>query len=347
MTVRMKYICGYTDNFFELLIYFMNKLYFPFIIIFWLFNFDATSAATYKETITVAKEGAADFRNIQAAIDSAKSFPDKPITIYVKAGIYKEKVTVHEWNTNLSIIGDKQGNTIIDYDDYFDKIDRGRNSTFFTATMQVNADDFHADYLTVRNSAGPVGQAIALALNANRVSFYNSRFIGNQDTLYLTGEGNLQYFKNCYVEGTTDFIFGGATAVLDNCQIHAKSNSYITAASTPKGVEYGLVFVNCKLTAAAGVDQVYLGRPWRSYAKTAFINSELGNHITAQGWHNWSNPAAEKTTKYVEYRNSGPGASHSDRVPWSSQLTKQEAKKFTPEHILSRKKNQNWFDRLN
>ena len=283
----------------------------------------------------VAQDGSGDYTTIQAAIDGAKSFPPERITIFIKDGVYEEKVTVHAWNPKISLIGESREGTIITHGDYFDKIDRGRNSTFFTYTLLVQANDFHARNLTVRNSAGPVGQAVALHVEGDRAVFENCRFLGHQDTIFASGEGSRQYFKDCYIEGTTDFIFGQATAVFEGCRIHSKADSYITAASTPEGEPFGFVFLDCRLTAEPEVDEVYLGRPWRNYAQTVFIRSEMGSHIHPEGWHNWSKPEAEETTFYAEYASSGPGAASSEeRVSWSKQLSMAEAERYTKENIF-------------
>jgi pectinesterase len=200
----------------------------------------------------VAKDGSGDYTSIQEAINNTKSFPYERITIFIKEGVYYEKVKIHEWNANLSLIGESKENTIITYDDYFGKKNLGRNSTFFTYTLLVEANDFVAKNLTIQNTSGEVGQAVALSVFSHRVAIINCRLLGNQDTLYASGIGK-QYYKGCYIESTTDFIFGSATAFFDNCQIHCKKNSYITAASTPEGAGNGFVFKNCTLTANAGV----------------------------------------------------------------------------------------------
>ena len=235
----------------------------------------------------------------------------------------------------MSIIGENREKTVITFDDYFDKLNLGRNSTFHTPTFLVQGNDFYMSNLTIENTAGEVGQAVALAVNANRVKVENCTITGNQDTLYVTGEGFKQYFSNCFISGTTDFIFGQATVFFENCEIHSKSNSFITAASTPPGVEYGYVFKNCKLISEPGMDAVYLGRPWRTYAKTVFLECEMGSHILPQGWDNWSNKEAEIESFYAEYNNSGPGFQPEKRVNWSHQLKKSEAKNYTKTNILS------------
>ncbi|WP_255510435.1 pectate lyase [Flavobacterium sp. GSA192] len=292
--------------------------------------------------IVVAQDGSGDYTSIQDAIYNSPSFPYKRVLITVKNGVYYEKVRIPEWNTKISLIGESKEKTIITYDDYFGKINLGRNSTFLTPTVLVEGNDFKATNLTIKNTAGPVGQAIALSVVADRVVVSNCVISGNQDTLYTSGEGFKQYFKDCFIEGTVDFIFGNATAVFDNCDIHSKSNSYLTAASTPESSKYGFVFMNCKLTADEKATEVYLGRPWRINAKTVYLNCEMGSHIRKEGWNNWSKTEAEKASFYAEYNCSGPGFQPENRVAWSHQLKKSEAKKYTLENILG-DSNSNWY----
>ncbi|MFD0836748.1 pectinesterase family protein [Mariniflexile aquimaris] len=284
--------------------------------------------------MVVAKDGSGDFTTIQDAIYASKAFPYQRVIINIKNGIYNEKVHVYSWNTKISLIGESKENTIISFDDYFNKIDLGRNSTFHTSTLLVEGNDFIAKNLTIQNTSGLVGQAIALSVNANRCYFENVALLGYQDTLYTAGEDFKQYFRNCYIEGTTDFIFGEATVLFESCEIRSKANSYITAASTPKNLAFGYVFKNCKLTADDNVTEVYLGRPWRTYAKTVFIECDMGDHIKPEGWHNWSNKEAETSAFYAEYNCKGEGFKPKNRVPWSHQLKKSEAKKYTIERIL-------------
>lgn len=288
-----------------------------------------------KLKITVAQDGSGDFTTIQSAIESCKSFPDTRITMYVKNGTYHEKVKIPTCNTGLSIIGESVEKTIISFGDYFNKMNQGRNSTFFTYTMLVEADDFYAKNLTIENSAGPVGQAVALHVEGNRCVFRNCRILRNQDTLYTAGQNSRQYFTDCYIEGTTDFIFGAATVLFEGCTVNSKTNSYITAASTVKGKPYGYVFRNCKITASEGVNKVYLGRPWRDYAKVVFMNCELEAHIVPEGWANWDKTTRDKTAYFAEFENKGKGANPEKRVSWSHQLTAKEVKKYTLENILT------------
>ncbi len=285
--------------------------------------------------IYVSQDGSGNYTTIQQAIDASKAFPDRRVTIYVKNGIYNEKIVVPSCNTTLSIIGESPENTIITYGDYFDRINRGRNSTFYTYTMLVEADDFCAENLTIQNSAGPVGQAVALHVEGTRCVFRNCRLLGNQDTLYTGGQDSRQYYENCFIEGTTDFIFGAATALFSRCTIYSKSNSYITAASTPQGKTYGYVFMNCSLTASDNVDKVYLGRPWRDFARVVFMNCDMGAHVVPAGWANWDGTSRDKSAFYAEYGNAGPGADLQKRVSWSRKLSAKEAEEYTIDKILS------------
>jgi len=293
-----------------------------------------------KYDFIVAKDGSGDFTTIQSAIEASKSFPYQRIRIYIKKGIYHEKVFIPSWNTKISLVGESKDSTIITNDDYFKKINKGPNSTFYTATLLIQGNDFHAENLTVENSAGAIGQALALAVEADRCSFKNCKFLGNQDTLYLAGENARQYFTGCYIEGTTDFIFGEATALFENCIIKCKSDSYITAASTPQAASYGFVFKNCMVTAVPGINKVYLGRPWRKYAKTVFINCNMGDFIAPEGWSNWAHADSDKTAFYAEYHSSGEGANTKERVSWSHQLTNKQAAKYNMQNIFCG--NQKW-----
>lgn len=314
----------------------------------WKNKYDKKAPPKDPFNVTVAKDGSGDYYSIQEAIDNSKSFPYERITIFIKNGIYKEKVKIHKWNPDISLIGESKEKTIITYNDYFGKINLGRNSTFYTQTLLVEGDNTILKNLTIENSAGEVGQAIALTVNSNEVSIINCKLLGNQDTLYTSGNGK-QYYKDCYIEGTTDFIFGNATAFFENCQIHSKKDSYITAASTKEETTFGYVFKNCAITADNNVTEVYLGRPWRLYAKTVFINSNLGKHILPEGWHNWSKKDAEKTSFYAEYKNTGEGFNPDKRVKWSYQLKASKAKKYTLKNVLGKHKKSSkkeWYEIL-
>jgi pectinesterase len=286
----------------------------------------------YKYVFTVAKDGTGDYKYIQDAIDAMRGFPLAPITLYIKNGVYDEKINLPANNTDVTFIGESVEKTIITFNDYSG---RGKLTTFTSYTAKISGNRFVAENITFVNSAGTVGQAVALFVDADMAVFKNCRFIGNQDTIYNGGELSRQFFINCFIEGTTDFIFGPATAVFQRCTIHAKSNSYITAANTPAGKKFGFVFLDCKIIADSVVKKLYLGRPWRAWSKTVFIRCELPGVIAPEGWDNWSNPENEKTTFYAEYKNSGTGAGISKRVNWSKQLSDKEAKDYTLENIFS------------
>jgi len=291
----------------------------------------AAWAQERQDTIVVSRDGTGNFRTLQEAIESARAFMDYTVTIYVKNGVYKEKVIVPSWVENIDIIGEDRDKTIITYDDH---ANINKMGTFRTYTVKVEGSDITFKNLTIENNAAQLGQAVALHTEGDRLKFINCRILGNQDTIYTGAKFTRLYFKDCYIDGTTDFIFGPSTALFEDCIIHSKRNSYVTAASTPKEAKYGYVFKHCKLTAEPGVDKVYLGRPWRPYAYTLFIECELGKHIVLAGWHNWGKQSNEETARYMEYKNTGEGANVSERVAWSKQLTKKEAEAVTVDAIF-------------
>lgn len=290
---------------------------------------------------------------IQDAINSVENNTEKQTNIIIKRGIYREKITVPQEKGAIFLIGETPENTVLVYGDYASKQNsEGKNiGTTGSSTLFIFSDDFSAKNITFQNDAGPVGQAVAVLTTGDRIAFENCKFLGFQDTLYTKGtqdnpdhrKSSRNYFKNCYIEGTTDFIFGAGTAVFDRCTIYSKKNaSYITAASTPQGSEFGYVFINCTLKGDADSDSVYLGRPWRPFAKTIYINCAIDSTIKPEGWHNWSKPDAEKTTFYAEYNSKGAGSDSSKRVLWSHQLTKEQSKKYTAKNILKGKDNWNF-----
>ena len=300
-----------------------------------------TWAQERQDTIVVSRDGTGNFRTLQEAIESARAFMDYTVTIYVKNGVYKEKVIVPSWVENIDIIGEDRDKTIITYDDH---ANINKMGTFRTYTVKVEGSDITFKNLTIENNAAQLGQAVALHTEGDRLKFINCRILGNQDTIYTGAKFTRLYFKDCYIDGTTDFIFGPSTALFEDCIIHSKRNSYVTAASTPKEAKYGYVFKHCKLTAEPGVDKVYLGRPWRPYAYTLFIECELGKHIVSAGWHNWGKQSNEETARYMEYKNTGEGANASERVAWSKQLIKKEAEAVTVDAIFRTQSDWNPID---
>ena len=300
-----------------------------------------TWAQERQDTIVVSRDGTGNFRTLQEAIESARAFMDYTVTIYVRNGVYKEKVIVPSWVENIDIIGEDRDKTIITYDDH---ANINKMGTFRTYTVKVEGSDITFKNLTIENNAAQLGQAVALHTEGDRLKFINCRILGNQDTIYTGAKFTRLYFKDCYIDGTTDFIFGPSTALFEDCIIHSKRNSYVTAASTPKEAKYGYVFKHCKLTAEPGVDKVYLGRPWRPYAYTLFIECELGKHIVSAGWHYWGKQSNEETARCMEYKNTGEGANASERVAWSKQLTKKEAEAVTVDAIFRTQSNWNPID---
>ena len=302
------------------------------LIIALIITFNAQAKQSFLKQITVDRKGTGDFTSLQEAINTVRAFdPDGGTVILVKNGVYHEKIVIPDWICNLKIFGESRENTLITYNDHAKINDMG---TFRTYTMQIRGNDIQLENLTIENAAEPLAQAVALHTEGDRLSFRNCRFLGNQDTQYLAGEGNRLYFQHCYIEGTTDFIFGGATAWFEACNIHCKRDSYITAASTPPNIRYGFIFNKCEITAAADVTSVYLGRPWRAHAMTVFMNCNLPKEIIPAGWDNWRNPENEKTARYAEYKNFGQGSHISGRVNWAKILTKNEARKITLKNVL-------------
>ena len=283
----------------------------------------AARAAEYKHDIYVAQDGSGDYKSITEALEGIRAYMDYTVTVHIAPGTYHEKIVIPSWLKNVQFIGQNPEETVITNADH---ANINKMGTFRTYTVRVDGSDITFKNLTIENNAPKLGQAVALHTEGDRLHFVNCRLLGNQDTLFTGGEYTRLLFDNCYIEGTTDFIFGPATAYFKECTIHSKVNSYITAASTPKDVEVGYVYDKCKLTAAPEATKVYLGRPWRPYAHTMFINCEMGSHIRPEGWHNWNDPNNESTARYGEYGSTGEGASQAARVDWATSLTPEHAK---------------------
>lgn len=290
-----------------------------------------------QQRIVVASDGSGDFTSVQAAFDAIPSGNEKPYTVFVKKGIYKEVVIVDARKNHINLIGEDQDSTIITFNNHagLRQPNGDTLNTWTCATFFVYGNDFSARNITFNNNAGfTAGQAVALRVEGNRASFFNCKMTGFQDVLFLSGSGVKHFFRDCYIEGTTDFIFGAATAVFENCHIHSKKNSHVTAASTNSIIPYGFVFFDCKLTADSNINKVSLGRPWTPTASVTYINCWMGNHIIPEGWNNWRNPANEATARYAEYNSQGPGANPASRVKWARQLAKSELENFDKKKIL-------------
>lgn len=296
--------------------------------------------------IVVDQDGRGDYLTVQEAIDAVPDYRNNTTTILIKSGIYNERIIIPASKRNLVIKGCGANNTVLTYSnaardlwpDMADEI-----GTTGSASVMVDASYVTFEDLSIRNDAGPgpvVGQAVALLTNGDCIYFHRCRIIAHQDTIYTYGRYNNEgetcrsFYYDCYIEGTTDFIFGPGTVLFENCLIHSRRDSYITAASTSQGEKFGYVFKDCKFTAEQGITKVMLGRPWRDYANVVYLQCELGDHIRPEGWHNWNRPEREKTAFYAEYKNFGPGADISKRVSWSHQLTDAQAAEYTRENIL-------------
>lgn len=312
--------------------------------------------------IEVAKGVPGKFQSIREALQVARIYTGKKVIIHLEKGIYREKIEINQ--PLLTLQGSNTEEVIITYDDYANAItpDGDRMGTFQTYTMLIDADDFKANNITIENLAGSgvnIGQALALYIDGDRVTLENCRILACQDTLFTAPlppkeieKGGFRgpkefsprlhrhmFFKDCLISGDVDFIFGGATAYFEGCEIfsrnrNSKINGYITAASTPEDEKFGFVFRNCRFTSDCEPNSVYLGRPWRDYAKVVILESELGGHIKEEGWHDWNKEHTHDTVMYAEYNNYGPGANISKRIPWSKQLTKEEADTYTKRNVL-------------
>lgn len=309
----------------------------PFILtICWLACSVLAIAADRKPDFVVAADGSGNFKTVQEAINAVPDFRKNTTVIFIKNGIYKEKLVLAGSKTRIKFIGESVEKTILTYDDYNAKKNAfGEDmGTSGSSSFYIYGDEFSAENITFQNSSGPVGQAVAVWVAGDKVQFKNCRFLGFQDTLYTYGYKSRQYYKDCYIEGTVDFIFGSSTAVFESCDIFCKDKGYITAASTHDSTKYGYVFMDCRIKGSGGPGSFYLGRPWRPYAKTVFINCEMDDIIHDAGWNNWGKESNERTAYYAEYKNKGRGFKPAARVPWSHQLTDEEAKEYRLEKIF-------------
>ncbi|WP_231491136.1 pectinesterase family protein [Pedobacter sp. Leaf170] len=306
------------------------------LFIFLLFISPLVYATNVKADFIVSKDGSGNFKAVQEAINAVPDFRNKVTVIFIKKGIYKEKLVLSGSKKNIKFIGEDLHKTILTYDDFAQKKNAfgEEKGTSGSASFYIYGEGFTAENLTFQNSSGPVGQAVAVWVGGDKSSFINCRFLGFQDTLYTYGGNNRQYYKNCYIEGTVDYIFGSATAWFENCTLFCKKAGYISAASTADTTKFGYVFNKCKVTGDAPDNSFYLGRPWRPYAKVAFLNCDLSAVIKPEGWNNWGKESNEKTAYYAEYNNTGAGSKITLRVNWAHQLTRQEYQLYTLENVF-------------
>lgn len=296
------------------------------------------------------------FRTIAQAIAACNASDDE-IMIDIAPGHYHEKLEIRR--PFITLRGNSCEDTFIEYDDNGKKLmpDGSKMGTFRSYTLLAFSHDITLENLTIANTSGPgklVSQAIALYAEGDRINVFSCRITGSQDTLftgplppseiipggfigptqYAPRSNGRQYYKDCFICGGVDFIFGSATAYFENCTIKSIDGSgYITAASTPKGQAFGYVFNHCSFISDSS-EPCYLGRPWRSYAKTVILNSILGAHIRPEGWHDWNKEEAHNLVYYAEYNNTGIGADVSKRAAFSRELTEDEAKQFSKEYVL-------------
>lgn len=313
--------------------------------------------------IHISKDGTGDFRSVSEALASVKAAKTSdPVTFYLHKGIYQEQITLDI--PHVTLIGESKEETVLTFDLYarMQMPDGKKRGTFRTYSCFIDASDFTARNLTFENSAGPgteVGQALALYVDGDRIIFDNCRFLGNQDTLFtaplppkeIEPDGFLgpkqfaprtsgrHYYKDCYIEGDVDFIFGGATAYFENCELFSKNtgkeiNSYVTAASTPEGQKFGYVMKNCRFTSNCPPHSAYLGRPWREFAKTVLLDCHMDEHICPEGWHDWGKEQAHTLAYYAEYHSTGAGATMECRPDWIHQLTDEETARYTKDQVL-------------
>lgn len=309
--------------------------------------------------ITVAKDRSGDFTTVQEAVNSITAGSE---TIFIKNGIYKERVEIT--CDNITLIGESAEHTIITFDYYalMPMADGNKRGTFRSYTFFVHADNFSAYNITFENSAGfgkQVGQAIAVYAEGDRITFKNCRILGHQDTLFtgplplhekekggFTGPTEFapripgrQLYEDCYICGEVDFIFGSATAYFKNCELYALNrgesiNSYYTAPSTYEDQTFGYVFEHCHFTGNCPDRTVMLSRPWRIHAKVVLLYCSLDKQITETGFHDWNKPESHNTCYYAEYCCSGDGYVPEKRPGYVHQLTSEEAQLYTKEKVL-------------
>ena len=281
--------------------------------------------------IVVAADGSGDFKTVQQALDHIPDHNELPVVVQIKPGVYREQIRLSATRRFVTLRGEDPRRTILTY--CLSAQEAGNTRLAFSTL--INGDDFRAENLTFENTFGVGSQAVALFVDANRSYFRNCRFLGWQDTLFVNGSRH--YFKDCYIEGHVDFIFGTASAFFENCSIHSKGAGYVTAHyRTSNEEDTGFVFYRCRLTGQDTRNGVYLGRPWRPYARVVFIECWLGPHIKPEGWDNWRDPARERTASFAEYNSSGPGAKPEARVAWSKQLNAAQASEFARDRFFER-----------
>ena len=289
-------------------------------------------------TWIVAGDGSGNYKTVRAALNAVPANNNKPVTIYVRNGVYYEKLFLDSTKNFVTLVGEDKFKTILTYNDHTGKLSPSGEpiNTRTSWSFKILANDFTAKNITFQNDAGfAAGQAVAVESDGDKARFINCRFIGNQDVLFTNNDNSRQYYEHCYIEGTTDFIFGSSTVWFEKCHIHSRKNSHVTAASTGKEKEFGYIFNECILTGDTSLHNVSLGRPWRPYAHVAYLRCFIGAHIKPEGWSNWNNTDNYKTTRYFEYKNFGPSSDPLKRIAWAKQLTDEEVTRYTVANVLN------------
>lgn len=308
----------------------LNRLHFSIGLLFL-----SLAAACAQTNLYVAADGSAAFKSVQAAIMAVPSGSrENPVVIHIAPGTYHELIYVQREKSFFRLVGENPTNTILSFNLYagITNAEGKPIGTFKTPSTTIDADDFSAENVTFENAAGPVGQALAIRVDGDRASFRNCRFLGWQDTILLNR--GRQYFENCYIAGHVDFIFGAATAWFEHCTINCLGTGYVTAASTPEDEPFGFVFSHCRILGDKPGVKTYLGRPWRIYASTIYLNCELSDVVRPEGWFDWKKPEAHQTARYAEFNSTGDGTNSAARPDWTKQLTAAEARKITIDKVL-------------
>lgn len=308
--------------------------------------------ASTPHVLVVDQSGKGDFRTVGEAIAWVPSTVAGLVSICIRPGVYKEAIVVPKNKPNLQFLGlGKPEDTVLTFDRSARTLDPNGKpyGTSGSASVVLAGDNFRAENITFANSAGTgdkVGQAVAVLVSGDKCVFRHCRFTGYQDTLYAGGRGSRQFYDHCLIEGSVDFIFGHGAAIFDHCEIKSVGSGYVTAqARDTEGETGGYVFRDCDLTAAKGVrdGSVYLGRPWRAYARVVFVGCKMGKHIRPDGWNNWREPEREKTAFFGEYLSIGPGAGDAKkRVAWSHQLSKAELALFETDAFFTQPGEGTW-----
>ncbi|WVZ06011.1 hypothetical protein V8G54_019357 [Vigna mungo] len=299
--------------------------------------------------ITVSKDGTADFLTVQAAIDAVPLGNIRRTVIRVSPGIYRQPVYIPKTKNFITLAAMSPEDTVLTWNNTVSGINHHQpariigTGTFGCGSTIVEGEDFIAENITFENSAPKgSGQAVAIRVTADRCAFYNCRFLGWQDTLYL--HYGKQYLKDCYIEGSVDFIFGNSTALLEHCHIHCKSEGFITAQSRKSSQETtGYVFLRCIITGNGGKSYAYLGRPWGPFGRVVFAYTYIDECIRHVGWHNWGNMENERSACFYEYRCFGPGCCPSKRVTWCRELVDEEAMQFVTHPFIDPEPEKPWL----